>query len=63
MILCIPYIWERQIYILVQEKIILGVDPGTIVMGYGIIVVRGNKMELLTMGIVSMTMQLMDWKH
>jgi crossover junction endodeoxyribonuclease RuvC len=52
MMLCIPYIWERQIYILVEEKIILGVDPGTIVMGYGIIMVKGNKMELLTMGII-----------
>ena len=47
MIACIPYIWEEQIYILVQEKIILGVDPGTMVMGYGIILVREKKMELL----------------
>ena len=55
MIACIPYIWEEQIYILVQEKIILGVDPGTMVMGYGIILVREKKMELLTMGIIHLT--------
>ena len=28
------------------EKIILGIDPGTTVMGFGIISVKGNKMEL-----------------
>ena len=29
------------------EKIILGIDPGTSVMGFGIISVKGNKMELV----------------
>jgi crossover junction endodeoxyribonuclease RuvC len=29
------------------EKIILGIDPGTSVMGFGIISVKGNKMELI----------------
>lgn len=31
------------------EKIILGVDPGTTVMGFGIIAIRHKKMELLAM--------------
>lgn len=35
-----------------KERIILGIDPGTIVMGYGIIKVTGNKMEMVTMGVV-----------
>lgn len=30
------------------EKIILGIDPGTTVMGFGIISVKGNKMELIS---------------
>jgi len=30
------------------EKIILGIDPGTTVMGFGIISVKGNKMELVS---------------
>lgn len=30
------------------EKIILGIDPGTTVMGYGIISVKKNKMELVS---------------
>lgn len=37
-----------------QEKIILGVDPGTMVMGYGILLIKGNKMELLTMGVIQL---------
>lgn len=35
-----------------QEKIILGVDPGTLIMGYGIIMIKGSKMELLTLGVI-----------
>lgn len=29
------------------ERIILGIDPGTTVMGYGVIVAKGNRVELL----------------
>lgn len=35
-----------------QEKIILGVDPGTLIMGYGIIQIKDNKMELLALGVI-----------
>jgi len=31
----------------VSEKIILGIDPGTTVMGFGLIQVKGKKMELI----------------
>ncbi len=37
-----------------KERIILGIDPGTAIMGYGIVLEKGNKIELLTMGIVRM---------
>ena len=30
-----------------KEKIILGIDPGTTIMGFGLIKVVGNKMSLL----------------
>lgn len=36
------------------EKIILGIDPGTNVMGYGVIRVKGNKAELMVMGVIDM---------
>lgn len=32
----------------------MGIDPGTAIMGYGIILEKGSKMELITMGIVKM---------
>ncbi len=34
------------------EKIILGIDPGTNVMGYGVIRVTGNKAEMVVMGVM-----------
>jgi len=37
-----------------KEKIILGVDPGTNVMGFGAIMVVGQKINLLGMGIVDL---------
>ena len=36
------------------EKIILGIDPGTNVMGYGLLRLRGNKAELVVMGVIDM---------
>lgn len=36
------------------SKIILGIDPGTIVMGYGIIAIRGNRVQLLTMDVLKL---------
>ena len=35
-------------------KIILGIDPGTNVMGYGVLRVMGNKAEMVAMGVVDM---------
>lgn len=40
---------------LVKEKIILGIDPGTQVMGYGVIRVVNNKPELLAMGVMQLS--------
>lgn len=37
-----------------KERVILGVDPGTAIMGYGVILEKGNKMELLSLGVVRM---------
>ena len=33
-------------------KIILGIDPGTLVMGYGLIVVKGHEITLLELGVL-----------
>ena len=37
-----------------SEKILLGIDPGTNVMGYDVLRVRGNKAELIVMGVIDM---------
>ena len=37
------------------EKIILGVDPGTNVMGYGLILIEQNKLTLLQFGVIHLS--------
>lgn len=37
-----------------SEKIILGIDPGTNVMGYGLLRVMGNEAEMMTMGVIDL---------
>jgi len=37
-----------------RETIILGIDPGTTIMGYGILKVCGNKTELIAMGVLDL---------
>ena len=37
-----------------SEKIILGIDPGTNVMGYGLLKVVGNKASMMAMGVIDM---------
>jgi len=38
-----------------RETIIMGIDPGTTVMGYGMIKVVGKSPELLTMGVIHLS--------
>lgn len=37
-----------------KERVIMGIDPGTAVMGYGLILEKGSKIELISMGVVKM---------
>ncbi len=39
---------------IISEKIILGIDPGTNVMGYGLLRVVGNKAQMMAMGVIDM---------
>jgi len=39
----------------VKEKIILGLDPGTQVMGYGVIMVTGQNLTLLQYGVIQLS--------
>ncbi len=38
-----------------SERIILGIDPGTNIMGYGLITCNGNNTSLLTLGVVQLS--------
>lgn len=37
------------------ERVIMGIDPGTNVMGYGILGVRGGKPEVMVMGVIELS--------
>ncbi|HTO38278.1 MAG TPA: crossover junction endodeoxyribonuclease RuvC [Brumimicrobium sp.] len=37
---------------MIKDKIILGIDPGTTIMGYGVIHVKNNKIKLVTYGVI-----------
>ncbi|MDF3027367.1 MAG: Crossover junction endodeoxyribonuclease ruvC [Fluviicola sp.] len=37
-----------------EDKIILGIDPGTTVLGYGLIHIQGTKIEMLNFGIIQL---------
>ena len=38
-----------------SSKIILGIDPGTLVMGYGLIQVTGNNLQLIEMNVLKLS--------
>ncbi|MDX1446566.1 crossover junction endodeoxyribonuclease RuvC [Lishizhenia sp.] len=40
---------------MVEDKIILGIDPGTSVMGYGIIHVQNKQLKLITFGVIHLS--------
>ena len=37
---------------MVEDKIILGIDPGTTIMGYGLIHIKGKKISLINYGVI-----------
>lgn len=38
-----------------KERVILGIDPGTSLMGYGIIACKGKEMQMVVMGVINLT--------
>lgn len=37
-----------------SERIILGIDPGTNIMGYGLIIIKNNNAELITLDVIKL---------
>ena len=44
-----------------EQRIILGIDPGTQITGYGIIACRGKKARILTYGVIQLGKQSVDY--
>lgn len=40
---------------MIEERIILGVDPGTTITGYGVIIVENKNARVVTMGVIKLT--------
>jgi crossover junction endodeoxyribonuclease RuvC len=38
----------------INDRIILGIDPGTVVMGYGLVHIQNNKLSLITLGVIKL---------
>ncbi|MBQ0089368.1 MAG: crossover junction endodeoxyribonuclease RuvC [Prevotellaceae bacterium] len=38
-----------------KDKVILGIDPGTNVLGYGVLIVNGNKVKMEAMGVIDLS--------
>ena len=47
-------IFLKKMFQPVVEKVILGIDPGTNLMGYGVIKVQGTKASLVTTGVIDL---------
>ncbi len=43
-----------QLITVATDRIILGIDPGTVIMGYGLVHVKNNKPELLSSGVIKL---------
>jgi len=40
--------------LVINDKIILGIDPGTIVMGYGLVHIKNGKLYLIALGVIKL---------
>lgn len=38
----------------INDRIILGIDPGTVVMGYGLVHIQNSKLSLITLGVIKL---------
>ena len=51
----IRFVYNNTRIQLISEKIILGIDPGTTIMGFGLILVKGKKFEMMNMGVLHLS--------
>jgi crossover junction endodeoxyribonuclease RuvC len=61
LILLLSYLFfprKNRFHLRNKPKIILGIDPGTVVLGYGIIAVQGNEIDVMEMGVLKFATKL-----
>ena len=51
----IRFVYNNTRIQLISEKIILGIDTGTTIMGYGLILIKGKKFEMINMGVLHLS--------
>jgi len=54
MFFCFCLVLSKQVDLMLEDKIILGIDPGTTVMGYGIIHVKGKQVSMINFGVIKL---------
>ncbi len=57
--ICVIFVNSIKIIALLNntKRIILGIDPGTVVMGYGLLGVDGNALSMIEMGVLKLSMK------
>lgn len=51
---CFLLVLSNEEILMVEDKIILGIDPGTTIMGYGLIHVKGKKVTMINFGVIDL---------
>jgi crossover junction endodeoxyribonuclease RuvC len=54
MFFCFFLVLSNEFDLMLEDKIILGIDPGTTVMGYGIIHVKGKQVSMINFGVIKL---------
>jgi crossover junction endodeoxyribonuclease RuvC len=47
-------LYSIKIVLVTNDRIILGIDPGTLVMGYGLVQIQNNKLSLIALGVIKL---------
>jgi crossover junction endodeoxyribonuclease RuvC len=47
-------LYPIKFILVTNDRIILGIDPGTLVMGYGLVQIQNNKLSLIALGVIKL---------
>ncbi len=62
--ICFSYLYNNTSFTLQNRpNIILGIDPGTLMMGFSLIVAKGNTIELIVMDVIKLSSKIDTYKR